>query len=57
MDDVQRYGDVQQPEAPAPAAEATAPAGASEAVPAWREVGDGRWVPYRIRGSWRGVLG
>lgn len=24
---------------------------------AWQDLGDGRWLPYRIRGSWRGVLG
>ncbi len=28
-----------------------------EETGAWQDLGDGRWVPYRIRGSWRGVLG
>lgn len=34
-----------------------APAASPQAAPAWEELGDGRWLPYRIRGSWRGVLG
>ncbi len=28
-----------------------------EEMSAWKDLGDGRWLPYRIRGSWRGVLG
>jgi hypothetical protein len=35
------------------------PAGPTpEAPPAWEALDDEHWVPYRVRGSWRGgVLG
>jgi hypothetical protein len=31
-------------------------AGGDEATVAWQGIGN-LWIPYRIRGSWRGVLG
>lgn len=36
---------------------ASVPLEAAREAAAWEEIEDGRWLPYRIRGSWRGVLG